>query len=144
MKLLCPHTEAIWTRLARVEQALLARVEADVKAAGFPPIGWYDVLISLTNAPGGRARPLDLERAMLLPQYSTSRLVDRLEQAGLVERQICPTDGRGQFIAITAEGRKLQKKMWPTCAAAIERHLGSKLSVDERLQLRGLLEKLLS
>ena len=63
---------------------------------------------------------------------------------GLVERQICPTDGRGQFIAITPEGRKLQKKMWPTCAAAIERHLGSKLSVDERLQLRGLLEKLLS
>jgi hypothetical protein len=34
--------------------------------------------------------------------------------------------------------------MWPTCAAAIERHLGSKLSVDERLQLRVLLEKLLS
>lgn len=144
MPLLCPNTEAVWTSLARVEQALLARVEADVKAAGFPALGWYDVLIALANAPEGRLRPVDLERKVLLPQYSTSRLVDRLAKAGLVERQICPMDGRGQFVAITAEGRKLQKKMWPTCAAAIRRHIGDKLSPEEHLQLRGLLQKLLA
>jgi DNA-binding MarR family transcriptional regulator len=144
MSLLCPNTEAVWTSLARVEQALLIRVEADVKAAGFPSIGWYDVLIALTDTPEGQLRPVDLERKMLLPQYSTSRLVDRLEKAGLVERKVCPVDGRGQFVAITPEGRKLQKKMWPTCAAAIRRHIGDKLSPQEHLQLHGLLQKLLA
>lgn len=144
MRLLCPHTEAIWTRLARVEQALLARVETDVKADRFPPLAWYDVLIALTNSADGHLRPTELERAMLLPQYATSRLIDRLVKAKLVERKVCPTDGRGQFVAITAAGRTLQKKMWPSCAAAIERHLGAKLTADERIQLRGLLEKLVS
>lgn len=144
MKLLCPHIEAIWVRLARAEQALLKRVEADVRAEGFPPFAWYDVLIALTNSADGHLRPIDLERAMLLPQYSTSRLIDRLVKAKLVERKVCPQDGRGQFVAITTAGRKLQKKMWPTCAAAMERHLGAKLSLDERVQLRGLLEKLVS
>lgn len=141
---LCPHTEAVWTSLARVEQALLARVEADVKAAGFPPLAWYDVLIALKNSGEGRLRPFDLERKMLLPQYSTSRLVDRLVKAGLVERQDCKLDGRGQFVAITAEGRKLQKRMWPICADAIRRHIDDKLSANERLELGRLLQKLLS
>lgn len=144
MRLLCPNTEAVWTSLARVEQALLARVEADVEEAGFPPLAWYDVLIALTNSDQGHLRPVDLERKMLLPQYATSRLIDRLVKAGLVERRDCPMDGRGQFVAITAKGRSLQKKMWPSCAAAIHRHIGEKLSPDEHLQLRGLLQKLLA
>jgi DNA-binding MarR family transcriptional regulator len=87
-------------------------------------------------------RPLDLERAMLLPQYATSRLVDRLVKAGLVVRKICPLDGRGQFVEITAAGRKLRQKMWSSYAAAIERHVGAKLSRDDVTKLGDLLAKL--
>ncbi len=76
---------------------------------------------------------------MLMPQYSTSRLVDRLVEAGFVERKICPVDGRGQFAAITPAGRNMQKRMWETYAAAIERHVGSKLSCKEAAGLRDLL-----
>jgi DNA-binding MarR family transcriptional regulator len=140
-----PCTEAAaktWARLVRVEQALLANVEAELKAAGFPPLACYDALLELSRAPNGRMRPLDLERAMLLPQYSTSRLVDRLVKAGLAVKKICPIDGRGQYVEITAAGKKLRQKMWPSYAAAIERHVGAKLSREDVTRLGDLLAKL--
>src|ERR671920_1477835 len=90
-----------WARLVRVGGSLLDAVEAELKGAGSPPLAWYDALLELGRAPEGRLRPFELERHMLLPQYSTSRLVDRLERAGLVERLGCPDDRRGQLILIT-------------------------------------------
>jgi DNA-binding MarR family transcriptional regulator len=137
-----PESVAAWSRLVRVQQALLASVEQDLKAEGFPPLAWYDALLELTRAPGGELRPLELERAMLLPQYSTSRLVDRLAEAGLAERRVCPVDGRGQMVAITSAGRSLQKKMWAAYATAIERHVGSKLSATDAASLCDLLGRL--
>jgi DNA-binding MarR family transcriptional regulator len=140
-----PCTEAAaktWAQLVRVEQSLLAGVEAELKAAGFPPLAWYDALLELSRTPGGYMRPLDLERAMLLPQYSTSRLIDRLVKAGLVIRKVCPIDGRGQFVEITAAGKKLRQKMWPSYSAAIERHVGAKLSREDVAKLGDLLGKL--
>src|ERR1051325_10860082 len=105
------QTVGAWARLVRVQQALLGAVEAELKAAGFPPLSWYDALLELSRAPSGRLRPVELEKAMLLPQYSTSRLVDRLAGAGLVTREVCPLDGRGQFVTITAQGRDLRARM---------------------------------
>jgi DNA-binding MarR family transcriptional regulator len=133
-----------WARLVRAEQALLGRIEAELKEAGFPPLGWYDVLLELGRAEGGRLRPVELERHTLLAQYNASRLIDRLEKAGLVAREAHPEDGRGQWVAITAEGRALQKRMWKVYSAAIARHIGSKLSRGEAKQLADLLAKLIA
>src|SRR6266566_816667 len=137
-----PETLAAWARLVRVEQHLLAAVEADIKAEGFPPLAWYDALLELSRAANGRMRPVELEKAMLLPQYSTSRLTERLTRAGLVVREVCPMDRRGQFIAITAAGRALQQRMWEAYAAAIERHVGTRLSNEDAGRLCELLGKL--
>jgi DNA-binding MarR family transcriptional regulator len=137
-----PETVDAWARLVRVRQGLLAAIEAELKAAGFPPLAWYDALLELARAPAGRMRPVDLEKAMLLPQYSTSRLLDRLARAGLAVRQVCPVDRRGQFVAITPAGRDLQRKMWGAYAAAIERHVGTRLSSEEAGRLCELLGKL--
>jgi DNA-binding MarR family transcriptional regulator len=131
-----------WARLVRAQQQALAAVEADLKAAGFPPLGWYDVLLELSRADGGELRPFTLEQQLLLAQYNLSRLIDRLEQGGYVERRTCPEDGRGQVVAITASGRALVKRMWPTYRAAIARHVGAKLSEDEAARLATLLGKL--
>ena len=139
-----PSQEAAsaWARLVRVQQSLQSAVERDLKAAGYPPLAWYDALLELSRAPRGELRPVELEKQMLMPQYSTSRLVDRLVEAGLVERKTCPVDGRGQFAAITPAGRNMQKRMWETYAAAIERHVGSKLTCKEAAGLHDLLGKL--
>jgi DNA-binding MarR family transcriptional regulator len=131
-----------WARLVRVSGALLDAVEAELKTAGFPPLAWYDALLELDRAPEGRLRPFELERRMLLPQYSTSRLVDRLERAGLLERLRCPVDGRGFHVSITAAGRELRRRMWPAYAAAIERHIGSKMGCSDAQKLAELLGRL--
>src|SRR5215207_734092 len=131
-----------WARLVRVSGALLDAVEAELKAAGFPALGWYDALLELDRAPEGRLRPFELERHMLLPQYSTSRLIDRLEKAGLVERRDCEIDGRGLHVAITQAGRDLRRRMWPAYGAAIERHVGSKIGCTDAQKLAELLGRL--
>jgi DNA-binding MarR family transcriptional regulator len=140
-----PPSDAViraWTRLVRAQRAVLAAVEAELKAAGFPPLAWYDVLLELSRKTEG-LRPFALEQELLLAQYNLSRLIDRLEAAGYVARKDCPEDGRGQVVAITASGRALVKRMWPTYRAAIRRHVGAKLSEDEAGRLATLLGKLI-
>jgi DNA-binding MarR family transcriptional regulator len=134
--------EDAWARLVRVQQTLLGAVERDLKRAGYPPLAWYDALLELSRHEHGAMRPVELKKHMLLPQYSLSRLIDRMAEAGYVERMTCPMDGRGQFVAITAAGRALQKKMWAAYAQAIECHVGAKLSDAEAGTLSGLLGKL--
>ena len=87
-------------------------------------------------------RPVELEKQMLIPQYSTSRLIDRLVDEGLAARRECKIDKRGQFVEITEAGRELQKKMWSAYSAAIEKHVGSKLSDTDAMKLCGLLDRL--
>src|ERR1700744_1427765 len=139
-----PSTEATacWIRLMRVQSRVLDAVEQELKKAGFPPLAWYEALFGLSPAPAGEMRPVELERQMLIPQYSASRLIDRLVDEGLAVRRECEIDKRGQFIEITDAGRDLQKKMWNSYSAAIERHIGSKLSDGDALKLCGLLDRL--
>ena len=103
-----PSTEATaaWIRLMRVQSRVLDCVEQDLKKAGFPPLAWYDALLELSRAPSGELRPVELERQMLIPQYSTSRLIDRLVDEGLASRRECKIDKRGQFVEITEAGRR--------------------------------------
>ena len=139
-----PSTEATaaWIRLMRIQSRVLDAVEQDLKKAGFPPLAWYDALLELSRAPSGEMRPVELEKQMLIPQYSTSRLIDRLVDEGLAARRECKIDKRGQFVEITEAGRELQKKMWSAYSAAIEKHVGSKLSDADAMKLCGLLDRL--
>jgi DNA-binding MarR family transcriptional regulator len=132
-----------WVRLVRAQHTVLAAVEADLKAAGFPPLGWYDVLLELSRDKGHGLRPFELEGRLLLAQYNLSRLLDRLEAAGYLERRPCADDGRGHVVAITDVGRQLMKRMWPVYRSAITRHVGSKLREDEAARLGALLAKLI-
>jgi DNA-binding MarR family transcriptional regulator len=139
-----PSTEvtAAWIRLMRLQSRVLDAVEQDLKRAGFPPLAWYDALLELSRAPTGEMRPVELEKQMLIPQYSTSRLIDRLVDEGLAARRECKIDKRGQFVEITETGRELQKKMGNAYSAAIEKHVGSKLSDAEAAKLCALLDRL--
>jgi DNA-binding MarR family transcriptional regulator len=118
-----------WVRLIRAQRQALLSIEAEMKAAGFPPLSWYDVLLELKRA-GGSVRPQEIEAKLLLAQHNVSRLIDRLAEAGLVERRPVADDARGQTIAITAAGRDLQKRMWSVYGPAIQKHVGAPLGDD--------------
>jgi DNA-binding MarR family transcriptional regulator len=139
----CDSAVLAWTRLVRAEQAVLGAVERDLKEAGFPPLAWYDVLLELVRAAEGRLRPYEIEQTTLLAQYNLSRLLDRLEREGLIRRETCPDDARGQWIVVTDQGRALQEKMWKAYAPAIQRHVGDKLDDKQAATLGELLGRLL-
>jgi DNA-binding MarR family transcriptional regulator len=133
-----------WVRLIRAGREVAGRIEADLKAAGFPPLAWYDVLLSLKKAGNGQRTPREVEQEVLFEQYNLSRLLDRMEAEGLVKRIPYPGDRRRQLIEITEEGRALQRRMWAVYGPAISRYVGCRLAEGEAGQLAGLLQKLAS
>lgn len=133
-----PATLAIWTRLMQAGAQIEGRIEAALKAGGLPPLGWYEALSAIEQA-GAGLRPHELQAQVLLPQYGVSRLVDRLVAAGLVQRLACDSDGRGQVLKITAEGRRIRARMWPVYAGVLTAEIGDRLQPAQAQGLaRGL------
>jgi DNA-binding MarR family transcriptional regulator len=131
-----------WVRLIKAQRQALGAIEQALSAAKLPPLAWYDVLLELERA-GGKLRPFELERAMLLAQYNLSRLIDRLEKAGYVERRACANDGRGQEIAITPAGKSIRRRMWSVYGPAIQGAVGASLSAKQVATLSTLLGALI-
>jgi DNA-binding MarR family transcriptional regulator len=101
------------------------------------------VLLEVERAGPVGLRPYELERAMLLAQYNLSRLIDRIEAAGYVERKLCTDDGRGQRVVMTDAGKVIRRQMWPVYARAIECAVGDRLSAEEAEVLGDLLGRLI-
>lgn len=133
-----------WAGLMRAQQQLLERVEADLKHAGLPPLGWYDVLLELHRRSDGRLRQFELGEKVLLSKYNLSRLLDRLEQEGLARREVCREDRRGAYVLITREGRALCRKIWPVYEQAIARHFVRHLSEGEAERLAEMMQRLVA
>jgi DNA-binding MarR family transcriptional regulator len=108
--------------------------------AGLSP-QWFEVLLRLGRSPDHRLRMSDLATQVTLTASGLTRVVDRLEESGLVERQTCPTDRRGSFAALTAAGLHKLREALPAHVEAIDRLLTSTLDDEERLQLEALLRK---
>jgi MarR family transcriptional regulator, 2-MHQ and catechol-resistance regulon repressor len=69
------------------------------------PHAWFEVLIRLARSDGGRLTMGALAKQVTLTTGGTTRLVDRMEAAGYVERRSCPVDRRVAYAAITEAGR---------------------------------------
>lgn len=139
-----PSSETItaWARLVRAHDTILNGVEAALKAAGLPPLAWYDVLLELERA-GTPLRPGALEGELLLAQYNLSRLLDRMAAAGVISRAPDPSDGRGRLVSLTQAGRDLRARMWPVYSHALQRAVGDRLTAGEAEALAGLLARLI-
>lgn len=103
---------------------------------------WYDILQELHRAPQGKLRLSELREYTQLEKSNVTRLVDRLEKQGFVEREDCASDRRGAYAAITVAGRAVLSQMWSAYRASLSRHFASKLTEPESAQLALLLRKL--
>jgi DNA-binding MarR family transcriptional regulator len=130
-----------WEALFRAQSALLRRFAADDV---WHPISLreYDVLFTLSRCPEKRARLRDLNREVLLSQPSLSRMVERMETAGLVAREPDRADGRGTVVALTAAGIEMQRTVGRRHAASIRRYVGPALNDEELRTLQQLCDKL--
>lgn len=110
---------ATWHAFLRAHSSMLRRISADLEEAELPPLPWYDVLAALRDAPDKRLRQVELAEQVLLSHSGLSRLLDRVEKAGLAERVTCPGDRRSFHVQLTAEGEKMLAQMWPVYARGI-------------------------
>ena len=99
-----------WESLFRAQVAVMRQLQA-APAFRNLAVNEYDVLFTLSRCPSGWLRLNELNDHVLLSQSSLSRLVERLEKRGLLERTPAPKDGRGILIRLTEEGRDLQKQI---------------------------------
>jgi len=96
-----------WRGFLRVHSALVKALDAELLAEHQLPLTSYEVLINLQAAPDRRRRMAELADGVLLSRSGTTRLVDRLERDGLLERDTCTSDGRGCFAVLTDKGEDL-------------------------------------
>src|SRR5215207_3110796 len=104
---LTPEELAAWRGLLRVHSALVKALDAELLAEHDLPLTSYEVLINLQAAPERRRRMAELAEGVLLSRSGTTRLVDRLERDGLLERDVCDSDGRGCFAVLTDRGEEV-------------------------------------
>lgn len=108
-----------WFRFVRAHRCLIREIERRLAAAGLPAYAWYDALWGLESGPNGTRRMNELADVMAIERYNLTRLIDRLEAEGLVERSRASDDGRGACASITESGKVLRKKMWQIYEGAV-------------------------
>lgn len=119
---------SLWRLFLTAHTRLVERVEQDFRQAELPPFEWYDVLIALKQSPEQRLRLSELADVLLVNRTNVTRLVDRLETAGLIRREACQDDRRGAFAVLTKAGLKMQQKMWAVYAQTIAQFFGHHLT----------------
>jgi DNA-binding MarR family transcriptional regulator len=125
-----------WRGMLRVHAALSKQLDAQLEAEHGLPLTSYEVLMYLSDADNGRMRMHDLASSVLLSRSGLTRLVDRLERDGYLERCSCSHDARGAFAVLTPAGRE-------KLAAARETHLAGVRTMfvrhfsEEQLEILG-------
>jgi DNA-binding MarR family transcriptional regulator len=119
VKQLSPLELAAWRGFLRVHAALVRELDRELELEQGLPLSQYEVLLYLANAPGRRLRMSELASLVLLSQSGITRLVDRLERDGLVERVPCSEDRRGLWAILTDKGAKRLAEARPTHLAGV-------------------------
>jgi DNA-binding MarR family transcriptional regulator len=103
---------------AHIERALQSRHDLSVREYSL-----LDVLSRQHDGEGGHLQMKQVADAVVLSQSATTRLVNRLEDRGLLSRYLCPTDRRGIYTNVTAAGLELLQEARPTNDAALREAL---------------------
>lgn len=131
----------LWFSFVRAHRALIKEVERRLSLAKLPPYAWYDVLWGLESGREGARRMHELADALAIERYNLTRLVDRLEQEGVVVRRRSEEDGRAAYVAITDKGRVLRKRMWKVYQSTVAEIFLKQFSEDEQRVMAAALDR---
>ena len=124
-----------WRNFLQAHARLLRRLDDELQDAHGLSLAEYDALLQLANAPGRRLRMSVLAERVLLSRSGITRLVDRLEAAGMVERSACATDARGAEAALTSTGLDRLRTASRTHLDGVQRYF---LGLDRRRGSRAI------
>ena len=115
-----------WQAFLRASTRLLERLDAELAGHGVS-LADYEILVHLSGDAAGELRMTELAARTLVSRSGLTRRLDRLVDAGLVERRSCPTDRRGVYAVITPAGRSRLEQSAPTHVEGVRRHFLSQV-----------------
>ena len=130
-------------KFLRAHQQVSEALNKDLTEQRGISLSWYDVLLQISSAPEGRLRLQDLADRVLYSRSGLTRLIDRMEAAGLVTRQPCSQDKRGTYAAMTPEGKRVFKRAAAVHLRGIEDHFFAYLSEQEIASVRQAMDHVL-
>ena len=102
----------------------------------------YEALLHLASADGQRLRRVDLVERLLLTASGVTRLLQGLEEAGLVDKGVCPEDARVTYAVLTEAGRRRLEESSCAHVVAVKALFEGHYSAAELVALKDLLERL--
>jgi DNA-binding MarR family transcriptional regulator len=127
-----PHLDA-WRAVVTSHASVTERVQKALVAADLPPLSWFEVLWAVKRSPTGRPRMSELAEWLTLSRGGITKLVDRLQEAGYLERVSCSEDRRSLRAELTAGGERMLQEMRDIYEIEVERHLSALTEAEAEL-----------
>jgi DNA-binding MarR family transcriptional regulator len=133
----------MWRGLLYVHMQVLRELDRELSRRHGLPVREFDVLITLFRAADWRLRMSELAERVLLSPSGLTRMIERLEREGWVQRRIDPTDARSYLATLTDGGAQHLAEARVTHNAIIRRLFMDRLSSEERHELAAIWKKVL-
>jgi DNA-binding MarR family transcriptional regulator len=130
-----------WRSFLEAHASLVDALERDLQAERGLPLAFYDVLVHLDAAAEGKLRMQELAERLLLSRSGFTRLCDRMESAGLLQRTRCPSDRRGVYAVITPAGAEALEGAAPVHRRGVEEYFARHLDSADLESLRAMLDR---
>ncbi len=131
--------ESIGYLIRKLTVSMQRHIDAKLQSRGLTDSQWKPLLM-IAHGKGDTASAL--AREMSIDAGAVSRMIDRLEAKGLIQRVWCKEDRRVTYLELTAQGREIAQTLPATLAVVLNHHLRS-FSRDEVLQLKSQLRRML-
>jgi DNA-binding MarR family transcriptional regulator len=132
-----------WGAMLMTQATLNRDLNARLESAGHVSLELYDVLLALEESPDGRQRMSDLAQMVIFSPSGLTRVIDRLQKAGLVRRERCESDRRSTYAVITPRGRTERKSAWPTYERGLREVWAAFISDEQATQVFNILRQVL-
>src|SRR5437764_7663802 len=141
-QLLTPPRLNAWHAFLRSHRALETILSRELESACGLSLAWFDVLAQLSMAPDQRLTMTRLASAILFSKSGLTRLIDRMEEAGLVQRLAYPGDRRSLHIALAGAGEEKLRQALPIHLDAVKRHFAAYIEDGEAAAVESALERI--
>jgi DNA-binding MarR family transcriptional regulator len=132
-----------WRSLVEVHARVTRRIEGEIEQNCGIPLIWYELLAQVGQSEGQGLRMFDLAERVLLSRSGLTRLVDRMEEAGLVARTGVARDRRGTLVTITQQGAALLVEAAPVYQKGVEECFTQHVTPDEAATLQRIFDRIL-
>lgn len=133
-----------WYAMLQVSTRLTERLNAELEEQVGMPLSWFEVLAQLHWSPEECGRMGELADGLLLSRGGVTRLIARMEDAGLVRRETPASDRRATYAHITDAGREAFARALPAHIANMHRLFHAPLSDQDLSDLSRIMGKVLS